>query len=206
MAYIRDFDGGSTYIPSVHPHADMSHYRVLGSILAHGFISCGLLPNRLAFPVVACTLLGCDVVIPDAILIDSFVDYVSSYESSVFREALQVSKGSEATFTPVLGESVLSILSTMGCREMPTPGNIQQLILQVARYELVHKPLGALLSLYRGVPTEYHPLFSGFSVGDLHGLYRALNATPGSVMSMIKESKEMISSQAQGCLDTLEPS
>ena len=89
---------------------------------------------------------------------------------------------------------------------MPTPGNIQQLILQVARYELVRKPLGALLSLYRGVPTEYHPFFSGFSVGDLHGLYRALNATPGSVMSMIKESKVMISSQAQGCLDTLEPS
>ncbi len=206
MAYIKDFDGGSTYIPSVHPHADMSHYRVLGSILAHGFMSCGLLPNRLAFPVVACTLLGCDVVIQDAILIDSFVDYVSSYESSVFREALQVSKGSEATFTPVLGESVLNILSTMGCREMPTPGNIQQLILQVARYELVRKPLGALLSLYRGVPTEYHPFFSGFSVGDLHGLYRALNATPGSVMSMIKESKEMISSQAKGCLDTLEPS
>ena len=197
MAYIKDFDGGSTYIPSVHPHADMSHYTVLGSILARGFMSCGLLPNRLAFPVVACTLLGCDVVIPDAILIDSFVDYVSSYESSVFREALQVSKGSEATFTPVLGESVLNILSTMGCREMPTPGNIQQLILQVARYELVRKPLGALLSLYRGVPTEYHPFFSGFSVGDLHGLYRALNATPGSVMSMIKESKEMTSSQAR---------
>ena len=197
MAYIKDFDGGSTYIPSVHPHADMSHYRVLGSILAHGFMSCGLLPNRLAFPVVACTLLGCDVVIPDAILIDSFVDYVSSYESSVFCEALQVSKGSEATFTPVLGESVLNILSTMGCREMPTPGNIQQLILQVARYELVRKPLGALLSLYREVPTEYHPFFSGFSVGDLHGLYRALNATPGSVRSMIKESKEMTSSQAR---------
>ena len=38
MAYIKDFDGGSTYIPSVHPHADMSHYRVLGSILAHGFV------------------------------------------------------------------------------------------------------------------------------------------------------------------------
>ena len=28
-------------------------------------------------------------------------------------------------------------------------------------------------------------------------LYRALNATPGSVMSMIKESKEMTSSQAR---------
>jgi hypothetical protein len=107
-------------------------------------LSCGMVPNRLPFPVVACTLLGCDV-ISDAILIDSFVDYISTYESSVFREALQVSKDSEATFTPVLGDFVLNILSTMGCREMPIPGNIQQLILQVARYELVSKPLNCFL-------------------------------------------------------------
>ena len=70
------------------------------------------------------------------------------------REALQVSKGSEITLVPVLEESVLS---TISCREMQTPGNIQQLILQVAWYELVSKPLGAL---YHGVPTEYHS--SGF--------------------------------------------
>ena len=78
----------------------------------------------------------------------------------LFCEALQVSKGSETTFMPVLGESVLNILSIMGCREMPTPGNIQQLIHQVEQYELVSKPLGALLSLYHGLPTEYHPFFS----------------------------------------------
>ena len=34
-------------------------------------------------------------------------------------------------------------------------------------------------------------------IGDLHDLYRALNATPGSVMSTIKESNEMTSSQAK---------
>ena len=88
---------------SVHPHADIYYnYRVLGSISAHRFISCGLLPNRLAFPVVACTLLGCDV-IPDGTLVNSFIDYVSSYKSSVFWEALQFSKGSEVAFQPVLG-------------------------------------------------------------------------------------------------------
>lgn len=97
-------------------------------------------------------------------------------------------------FQPVLGESVLSILSNMGCWEMPTTGNIKQLILQVAQYELGHKPLGALLSLRHGVPPEYHPFFSGLSVGDLHKLYQALNVTPGSVISMIKESNEMTSS------------
>ena len=51
--------------------------------------------------------------------------------------------------------------------------------------------------VYRGVPTEYHPFLSGFSVSDLYELYKALNATPGSVISMIKESNEMSSSQSR---------
>ena len=39
--------------------------------------------------------------------------------------------------------------------------------------------------------------FSDLSVGDLRKLYQALNATPGSVIGMIKESNEMTSSQAR---------
>ena len=193
IAYIKDFDGGSTYIPSVHPHTDMAHYVVLGSILAHGFVSCGFLPNRLAFPVVAHTLLGSDAFIPDSIIIDSFVDFVSTYESSICREALLA----KAPFTPELAESLINILSAMGCRELPTSSNIQQLLLQVARYELVSKPLGSLLSLYRGVPRQYRAFFSQFSVLDLYQLYKAMNATPASVLTMISEPVETTSNQAR---------
>ena len=45
IAYVKDFDDGSTYIPSVHPHTDLSHYVVLGSILAHGLMSSGFPPS-----------------------------------------------------------------------------------------------------------------------------------------------------------------
>ena len=195
IAYVKDFDGGSTYIPSVHPHTDLSHYVVLGSILAHGFMSSGFLPNRLAFPVLAHTLLGCDISIPDAIIIESFIDFVSTYENSIFREALMSSQNKEAAFTPQLAESLLTILSTMGCRELPTVHNIQHLVLQVARYELISKPFGSLLSLHRGVPTVYHPFLTGFTVKQLYELYKALNATPGSVISMIADPVEATSNQ-----------
>ena len=57
-AYIKDFDGGGTCIPVVHPHADPTYYKVLGAILSHGFMSTGFLPNRLAFPVIAHVLIG----------------------------------------------------------------------------------------------------------------------------------------------------
>jgi hypothetical protein len=148
---VQNFYGGSTFIPIVHPHTDISHYAVLGSILSHGY---GFLPIRLAFPVLAYTLLGCDISIPDAIIIDSFVDYASTYESSVIHEAFKESKDHLKDFDP---HALMDILGGMGCRELPTPKNIQQLIIQVARYELTMKPLGALYSLRSGVPQEYHP-------------------------------------------------
>ena len=34
-------------------YANLAHYTVLGSILAHGFMVCGFLPVRLSFPTLA---------------------------------------------------------------------------------------------------------------------------------------------------------
>ena len=50
-AYI-EFEGEWLVIPSVRPGVD------IGTILIHGFMVCGFLPVRLAFPVVAAVLLG----------------------------------------------------------------------------------------------------------------------------------------------------
>ena len=198
-AYVKDFDGSSTYVPSVHPHSDISRYSVLGAIMSHGFMSSGILPNRLAFPVIASTLLGTDVAFPDSVIVDSFTDHVSSYESTIFREALTLanSESPNSHFSPQLNDALLSVLSIRGCREMPTPSNIQRILLQVAQYELLTKPLSALLSLSRGVPKEYHSFLRGFSVARLYELYKSLNATRGSVIAMIAESDSMTSTQSR---------
>ena len=73
IAYVKNFDGSNTLIPTVHPHTDISQYKVLGSMISHGCMSCGFLPIRLAFPFLAYALLGCDITIPDELLIDSFI-------------------------------------------------------------------------------------------------------------------------------------
>ena len=125
--------------------------------MLHSFMTSGMLPNHLAFPVIASTLLGSDVVFPDSIVVDSFTDHVSRYKSSIFCEALVLSNTPISQFLPQMKEALLIILSVRGCHEMPTPANIQRLILQVAQYELM-KPLAALLSLSLGAPKEYHSL------------------------------------------------
>lgn len=103
---------------------------------------------------------------------------------------MKVSKQQEAKFSPQLLESLLGILASMGCREMPTPCKIQHLILEVARYELTVKPLGAMYSLRGGVPTVYHDFWNTFSVQDLFKLYRSLNATPESILNILTTSDD----------------
>ena len=84
---------------------DKNSYPVTRSEAAHYFEQCMLwLPIQLSFPVIANTLLGCDVVIPDGIIIESFIDFISSYESSIFHQAL---KYQGATFPHKLQESLM---------------------------------------------------------------------------------------------------
>ena len=198
VCYVKDFDGGSTYVPVVHPHTDLTRYKVLGYILSHGFMSCGFIPNRLAFPVLAFVLLGCSVEIPSSIIIDSFIDYVSTYESSVFRDALNASKEGAATFSPELVNSLMAILGSMGCRENPTTRNIRQLITDVAKHELTVKPLGALFSFHSGVPNQYHPFWQKhFNVNSLYKLYKALSATPETVIRALFVPDDISANQSR---------
>ena len=88
-----------------------------------GYISCGFLPLRIAFPVIASCLKGPSIQFPDSILIQSFLDYVSTLEGTKLHHTLQ-----SREFTLDQQADVISILSRMGCREMPTAANLKHLI------------------------------------------------------------------------------
>lgn len=196
-AYLRAFDGGSVVIPAVHPHTDMAIYPVLGTVLSHGFVVSGFLPIHLAFPVVASTVHGPMVAIPDTIIVQSFVDYLSSYDSTVIREALVlVSKMQLKKFADDQ-LSQLIVLSRFGCCKLRSPTNLKRLIVKVARHELLTKPLGALYALRSGVPVSHHGLWEQLSISDLFALYRSLNATHQQVLNVIKEPEQMTSVQAR---------
>ena len=129
IAYLRLFDGGNSLTHAVHPHMDMSIYAVLGSIISHGYLSTGCLPIRIAFPMLLACLKGPDATIKDNILLDSFMDYVSSYEESILRKTLN-----SHTITDEELTNVISILSRVGCRQKPTLVNLRKLLIQIARH------------------------------------------------------------------------
>ena len=181
-AYLQHFDGERLLIPAVNPNTELSTLTLLGSVLSHGHMVCGYLPIRIAFPVIAAILLGPETNISDTILLNSLIDYVSSYEASILRESV-----SKADFSAPFQSKVLSILSRLGCTEIPKPSNIRELIMKIAKHLFLVKPLGNIFALRSGVPTCYLPYFRKFSVEKLYQLYEALNATPHSVLAILDE-------------------
>ena len=196
-AYIAAFDGGNLLVPAFHPGTDMAKLPVLGAIMSHGFLACSFLPIQLAFPVIAAILLGPSVPLPDAIVMDCFVDYVSSYESEILKKDIEISRTNQPSLAQQLQGQPVDILSHLGCRELPTPQNIHHLLLGIEKHEFLMKPLGALHAIHAGVPQVHHDFWAQFSVQNLFELYMALNATPATVMCRIMEPEQLNSAQVR---------
>ena len=153
-SYVKNFDGEKLLVPAVHPNMDMTVLRLLGTILSHGFMVCGFLPIRLAFPIVAAALLGPETEFPDSMIIDSFIDYLSTYESSLISQALcEVKNGKELTQT--LQAQIISIFSRLGCVQVPTKTNLQKVVISTGRHQFLGKPLGMLYTIHSGVPKPF---------------------------------------------------
>ena len=195
LSYVKDFDGGSSFVPLTNPHINLDRYKVLGTILCHGFMSTGFLPIRLCFPVIAYTLLGVSVSISNNIMVNSFVDFLSTYDSSVIREALSIQSSKTSVFPKHLQDALINILGRMDCREVPTPANLQKIIVDISRYELTVKPLAALNSIRMGVPTIYNSFWKDFSVKNLYDFYKTLCVSPASVLSALSTSDSINSAQ-----------
>lgn len=90
---------------------------------------------------------------------------------------------------------LVGILSRFGCREMPTAINLRQLLIQVAKHELLVTPVAAVYSLNFGVPADHRSFWEQFTVHDLYKLYKALNATPALVVQDISEPDAMNKAQ-----------
>ncbi len=178
-AYPMHFDGERLLVPSVRPGMERAKLQTLGMILSHGYLVSGFLPIRVAFPILACTVLGPDIFIPDEIILECFVDYICTYESSLLRGCLQNQEP--------LTRQLTALLSRFDCTAVPTKKNLRKLVIDVARHVFLGKPLGLVYSMSSGVPKCHHAFWSQLTVHKLYELYKALNATPQSVLNLIEE-------------------
>ena len=78
--YARLFEGAKTLIPMVHSGLDMSIFPILGWVVSHGYIACGVLPVRIALPSLIIMLLWPTIHIPSNLIVQSLADYMSDVE------------------------------------------------------------------------------------------------------------------------------
>ena len=190
-AFATAFDGRNVVVPSIHPHTNMDLFVTLGTIFSHGYISCGFLPVRVAFPTIAAAIHDTNLHIPNDIMLQSFQSYLSFHESGILREALSKCDGQVKSFTRDMVFQLISILDQVGCRQTPQPSNLKQLIVQLAQHEFITKPLGAVRALHSGIPSSHHEFWKRLPIERLFVLYNALSATPKLVLEKLIEPSAM---------------
>ena len=183
-AFEKVFDGGCLLTPVLHPDTDLSWLPVIGKIISHGYLSSGFLPVKMAFPTLASLLLQSSE-IDDDILMSTFIHTVSAVEADTLSRAFVLSE-----FPADFQMQLSSILGRFGCRQLPTTSNLRQLVLQVARFEFVTKPSGAVQSISSGIPPSHRQFWKGLSVRHLHEEYLALSASPGKVLELLSRTED----------------
>ena len=208
-AYTRFFEGATTLVPMVHPQIDMSIYPILGRVISHGYLASGILPDRITLPSLISILLGNSVHLPGTVLMDAFIDYISTTERDLLKKAIN---GNFDKFPSELLNEIMCILSKFGCRQIPKPATLIDIIEQVAKYELCTMPAAAITLLSSGVPLNHQSFWAKKSPADIQSLHHRLTATPLKVISFLDSgtahnpSEERITSYLTTMIGNMQPS
>lgn len=181
QAYLQLFEGATILTPLIHPQTDTTVFPVLGRILSHGYLVTGFLPIRIALPTLICMLLGPGRLIPSDIVEGAFLDYLCCVERETIKEAF-----GHQVFTHEMQSMLLNTLSRYGCRQVPTPSNLQQLLQQIAKYELCVKPTAAVAAIHSGIPSIHSPFWNNLTVQDVQSLYKSLTVTASRVLGILQ--------------------
>ena len=183
-AYSRLFDGATILVPLIHAQTDMGIFPILGKIISHGYLVSGYLPVRISLPSLLAVLLGPSANVPRSFLLDALMDYISDNERDKLKTALQY-KGTKSFPTPEMKLDVISILSRLGCREMPTPQNLAEIIVNVAKYEFCSKPAAAITMIYYGIPVKHRQFWTELGIDGINDLYTSLTVTSDKILKVI---------------------
>ena len=203
QAYKKLFEGATVLTPMIHPQMDMSVFPIIGRILSHGYLVAGILPTRIALPTLMLMLLGAATTVATDTLLDTFLDFISASERQMFKLALSFNK--EKAFPPYLQEELMNTLAMFGCRKLPTPSNLMNVIEQVARYEFTIKPAASVSLINSGIPLNHRGYWSRKSPSEVQIMYQRLSLSPGKVKSLLSfpETYNQLEARTAGYLRTM---
>lgn len=141
------------------------------------------------FPTLARCLLGASTDLPDSVLVETFIDSLSTHEANSFKKAFSEMKCDVESFTPAVFTGLIGILSRFGIRCNPSPRNLKEMLKQVASFEFLVKPTAAITAIYLGIPSAHSPFWNQHSVAQLLSLYRAQSVSRAKVLSLFEDAE-----------------
>ena len=91
----------------------------------------------------------------------------------------------ESKFPETLEGELILILSRLGCRVMPTPKNIAELMIGIAKYEFCCKPAATIGLINMGIPEEHKKFWKDLGVNGIACLYNSLTVTNDKVLALL---------------------
>lgn len=132
----------------------------------------------------ATLLVGKDVLSAED-YISGLLDHVSVYDSLQLKSALEISK-SRGVFSEEMAEFLLEFLSGYRVVQTPTPSSLQDILVSLAKTELIAKPSVAINEIKAGMfRGKLHKLWRNFRKAEVDYLYDKMRLTTSKVLQMI---------------------
>jgi hypothetical protein len=180
--YVKMFDGSALLAPASHAGIKMNDFAVLGRVLSHGYLCCGFLPTRIAFPVLACALLGPSVSLSTDIYVQSFSDYLSTVDYNTISHALKVD-----IFSTDVRTSIINIISRFDSREVPTPNNLRHILSSLSEHHFKSLPYAAISTMNGAIPDLHKPFWQNIGAEQFYDLVNSVVASPSKVLQVLSE-------------------
>ena len=182
-AYFKHFDGSPLLRPVMYAGLNDLTLQTLGRILSVGYLTCGFLPIRIAFPTLAAILLRSTPDLPADILFDTFKASLTPVDLNTINKALQC----KSAYPQELSNKLIDVFSRYDCLETPKAGNILALCQQSACYLFINMPFSAISNMGKGIPRAHYRFWDEKGVLGLYQVYLALTVTPEKVLECIEE-------------------
>jgi hypothetical protein len=180
VLYLKLFDGSSLFYPATSAAINIDDFRIIGSILSHAYLVSGVLPDRIAFPCLVSVFLNKPV--PESLLVDTFIMSLCEHEMKIVNNALITSE-----FSSNLTSGLINLFSIYGCKEVPNPKNIKQLLIRAASFTFLIRPAAALQMMRQGIPECHLWFWNSISVEEFLTLYNSMSVSVEKVLNLLVE-------------------
>lgn len=159
-------------VPFIRHDHFIKEWEAVGRILVKGYQSVLFLSKAFI-----CYCLF-DTEVPESILMESFMKYLSPVEEDLLKEYL------EKDCLPDDNDELLEFLERFNCRSAVTSENLRKLLIEIANQELIQKP-HVMISTWQPSVQELkqYPQFQ--STSGIQGLYDTLKPTTKKVLGML---------------------